>query len=593
MTDLSVIIPSRNEMFLTRTIENVLENIRSNTEIIAICDGAWPDPPVKDHPRVTLVYHSEPIGQRGGVNEGAKLSQAKFIMKLDAHCTVDEGFDVKLMSDCEYDWTVIPRMYNLHAFDWQCKSCGHRWYQGPSPEKCQNFDWKCNVCGYVWAQEYQPSAPKKCKNKKCNNTVGFVEINRRCNNTTDFEQIIVWKPRWSRRSDFWRFDNNMKFNYWRAYKKRPEAKGDIVDVMSSIGACFFMHRERFWDLGGMDDEGHGSWGQFGTEVACKSWLSGGRHVVNKKTWFSHMFRTQKGFGFPYPLPGKQVRRAREYSQHLWLGNNWDKAVHKLDWLIEKFAPVPDWEEEKRTKGLVFYTDNHGDQFLLETCRKQINRCMERYDYPIVSVSHKSIDFGKNFVVDYPRAVLSIFKQILKGLEESDCDYVFLLEHDMLYHPSHFDFTPPRDDVFYYDRNRISVCDVTGKAVFYHTNVPSMLCANRQLLIRHYSRCIEWVERDGWKGSYGYSPPKGVPKEQREGKYETYFSEFPTLDIRREDSWSRKRMDKSQFRSERSCRGWEEMDEVPGWGKINGRFDEFLQQIMERGEPNGLVAEHKK
>jgi len=34
------------------------------------------------------------------------------------------------------------------------------------------------------------------------------------------------------------------------------------------------------------DERHGFWGQFGTEISCKSWLSGGRQVVNKKTWFA-------------------------------------------------------------------------------------------------------------------------------------------------------------------------------------------------------------------------------------------------------------------------------------------------------------------
>jgi hypothetical protein len=31
------------------------------------------------------------------------MSEAKFIMKLDAHCAVDKGFDVKLAEDCEYD----------------------------------------------------------------------------------------------------------------------------------------------------------------------------------------------------------------------------------------------------------------------------------------------------------------------------------------------------------------------------------------------------------------------------------------------------------------------------------------------------------
>jgi len=99
---------------------------------------------------------------------------------------------------------------------------------------------------------------------------------------------------------------------------------------------------RFYDLEGMDEK-HGSWGQFGTEIACKSWLSGGKMVVNKKTWYSHLFRTQNGFGFPYVLSGNAQERAREYSRWLWLGDNWNLAKLPLKWLIKKFAPVPGWE----------------------------------------------------------------------------------------------------------------------------------------------------------------------------------------------------------------------------------------------------------
>ena len=555
MTDLSVLVPSRNEMFLQRTIDDILSNIEGDTEIIAVCDGEWPDPAIDDHPRVTLIYHSESVGQRAATNEAAGLSNAKYIMKCDAHCAFDKGFDVKLMTNCEYDWTVVPRMYNLHAFNWKCKQCGNEKYQGPTPTSCE-----------------------------------------KCDNTTDFEREMYWKPRLSRRSDFMRFDTNLKFNYWRAYGKRPEAQGDIADTMSLIGACWFLERERYWELGGMDEK-HGSWGQMGTEIACKAWLSGGRLVVNKKTWFAHMFRTQGGdFGFPFPLKGSDVQKARDRSKQLWQGDSWPKAVHKLDWLIEKFKPIPDWHTEdksrekkkqqakvskttkKLTKGLIYYTDNHGDERLLKTCRGQILKCMKEYHYPIVSVSQMPIDFGTNFVMDLPRAVLSLYKQVLKGLQESSADIIFMLEHDLLYHPSHFDFTPEKKDTFYYDHNRWAVCDETGKAVFYHTDVPSLLCAYRELLIKHYTIAIEQVAGVGWKSRYGFSPPKGFPKELRVGKAKRYVAKYPSLDIRRKDAWTSKRMDKSQFRNEHGRSGWKEADEVPGWGKIKGRFDDFLRDI---------------
>ena len=71
MRDLSIIIPARNEMFLLRTIEDILDNIEADTEIIAICDGYWPDPAIPDNDRLTIVHHSS-IGQRAATNEGCK-----------------------------------------------------------------------------------------------------------------------------------------------------------------------------------------------------------------------------------------------------------------------------------------------------------------------------------------------------------------------------------------------------------------------------------------------------------------------------------------------------------------------------------------
>ena len=300
MAELTIVIPARNEMFLARTIEDLLANIRGDTEILAICDGYWPTPEVKDHPRVNLIHYTTPQGQRQGTNAGARLSQARYLMKVDAHCAFDEGFDVNLMEAAKElgpEVTQVPRMYNLHAFDWVCRQ-GHRRYQGPSGP--------CTECGEPTTRE------------------------------------VVWKPRLSRRTDFARFDRSMHFQYWREYEKRPEAKGEIADLLCCVGAAWFMPLERYWQLDGMDER-HGSWGQMGVELACKSWLSGGRQVVNKRTWFAHMFRTQgSDFGFPYKISATEQEEARKHSRWLWEGGNWPKAKRSLQWLVDQFAPVPEW-----------------------------------------------------------------------------------------------------------------------------------------------------------------------------------------------------------------------------------------------------------
>ena len=136
--DTSILIPARNEMFTARTVQDIIEKKQGKTEIIIGLDGQWADPGVEDHPDVRIIYVSQPLGQRAMTNKLARLSKAKYLMKVDAHCSFDEGFDVKLMADIQDDWTVVPIMKNLHAFDWVCPD-GHRRYQGPSGP--------CNECG--------------------------------------------------------------------------------------------------------------------------------------------------------------------------------------------------------------------------------------------------------------------------------------------------------------------------------------------------------------------------------------------------------------------------------------------------------------
>ena len=236
--DLSIIIPSRNEMFLKRTVDDIIKNMRGNTEVIIGLDGSWADPPLEDHPKVHIIYHNPAIGQRAITNEGVRLSRAKYIMKVDAHCCFDEGFDVKLMADMQPNWTVVPLMKNFHVFDWVCKKCGDTRYQGPTPTSC----------------------PK-------------------CDNTTEFERDIKWFAKNNPQSTSYCFDSEPHFQYFREFKHRPEGQGDITETMSLQGSCFMVTREKYLELG-LSDEAFGSWGSQGIEVAVKTWLSGGRVVCN-------------------------------------------------------------------------------------------------------------------------------------------------------------------------------------------------------------------------------------------------------------------------------------------------------------------------
>lgn len=311
--DVSVIIPARNEEFLWKTVNCVIDAARADTEVIVVYDGYWPPFALNEHPRVRVIHNTVPVGQRAACNDAVAVSRAQYVMKLDAHCKVDDGFDTKLMADCEYDWTVMPRMYVLDAFHWCCAQCGSESGQGPKPDRCGN-------CGF-----------------------------------TVMKKVDVWQPKLHKVTDYMWFDTDLKIGYFDRnagitgknkrrlhHKYRQWANGDVTDVMCGVGACWFMHRERYIELGGMDER-HGSWGQMAVEVACKAWLSGGRHVVNKKTWFAHLFRTQKGFSWPYENPAHAQERAREYSRDLWLNNKWQDRLYNIDWMIKKFSPVLTWE----------------------------------------------------------------------------------------------------------------------------------------------------------------------------------------------------------------------------------------------------------
>jgi len=572
--DLSVLIPARNEMFLNQTINSVLENRRGMTEIIVVLDGSWPVEPVPDHERVTLVYHPEPVGQRAATNDAARIARGQYVMKLDAHCAVGPGFDVIMLEDMQDDWTMVPMMYNLHAFDWVCQACGHRRYQGPTPEKCEK-------CG---------GGP--------------------------LERDVLWQPKPSPCTTAMRFDRDLKFQYWSGYKKQQGGQ-DLRETMSLLGACWMLSRERYWELD-ICDEGHGGWGQQGTEVACKTWLSGGKLICTTKTWFSHMFRTQGGdFGFPYPISGGDTRRARDYSRNLWRADDpaqmpdWDKAIHPLSWLIEKFTPVPDWEgwetgrestdipneepeeapsegevtiieqrpepeRQQPAKGIVYYTDNRLDPLIMRACQNQLLKA----GLPIVSVSLEPLDdFGQNIVLDAERGPLTMFRQILAGLEAIDADVVFFAEHDVIYHPGHFEFTPERRDLFYYNQNVWKIDAKTGKSLFHYSNHTSQLCAWRDLLLGHYRKRVAMVEEHGFSRRMGYEPgTHGRAERVDDYKCDTWMSERPNLDIRHDRNLTQTRWDKSQFRNQRYTKGWTVADEVPGWGRTAGRMEELFDGL---------------
>ena len=600
--ELSILIPARNEMFLERTIQDILEHIEGKTEVIAVLDGYRPDPPIQiTDPRVTLIYHPESVGQRAATNNAAKLSKAKYLMKVDAHCAFDKGFDVKMMQEMQPDWTMVPTMKNLHAFDWVCPE-GHRRYQGPSGP--------CKECGKETTRD------------------------------------VVWHPKKSPNSVSYCFDSTPHFQYFGDFSKRPEGQGDITESMSLQGSCFIITHDKYWELNVCDEE-FGSWGSQGIEVAVKTWLSGGRVMVNKKTWYAHMFRTQGGdFGFPYPMSGKQQEHAKAFARDLFFNNNWPKQKRPLSWLVEKFWPVKGWSDEdlkklkentfqfdekvKPTeerepteepqdqntiystkefkKGIIYYTDSQLPDYIALPVRLQLQKISLEKDISIVSSSLKPLDFGdKN--IQFPelkKGIVTMFIQILGALEASSADIIFFCEHDVLYHPSHFDFTPKDKQAYYYNLNVWKVRLSDGHALKVDDlKQLSSLCGYRENLIRHYKKRLEIIEKrreeliaageplehEGVSKYMGYEPgmhsePRGVDNNE----VRSWHSPQPIIDIRHRDNFTKSKWNKEDFKDEKYTKGWTEStaDKIPGWQQIISRFETNKSEQSAKQLKKGII-----
>lgn len=526
--DLTVMIPARCEEFLGRTIQDVLEHIKGNTEIIAILDGYLPEVPLKPDPKLTIIYNPVAQGQRGAANQAAKIARGKYVMKIDAHVALDDGFDVKMLQafkEVGDNVTMIPMMRNLHVFDWVCPE-GHRRYQSPSGV--------CETCGKPTIKD------------------------------------IVWFAKPSPTTHSFRFDKTMHFQYWGEWSKTQT--GDLRESMSIQGSCFMLTKEKYFELDICSEDFH-SWGQQGVEVACKTWLSGGRVIVNMRTWYAHMFRTRGGdFGFPYHNPQNKVNENRELSRELFQRDKWPQAVRKFQWILDKFNP-PDWDTNQ--KGMIYYTTNTLDERIAKPVRDRLMSISKDKKIDIVSASLKKMDFGvKN--IRFPslqKSYYAMHKQILGALENSRAEWIFFTEHDVLYHPSHFDFVPTDKETFYYNQN-VWYLREDGHALHYDVNQLSGLCVFRDTAVAHFREKLARIEKEGFSRNMGFEPfTHNRVQWDKTFKLETWMSPSPNVDIRFGVNSTGMRWKKEEYRNQQLLINWQESEnfQIPDWNPSDLNF----------------------
>ena len=284
MSKLSVVIPSRNELFLPQTVNDLLTKASGEIEVIAVLDGYWPDPQIPDHKNLIIIHRGQARGMRNAINSAAGIASGKYLMKCDGHCMFAEGFDEVLKADCDDNWVVIPRRKRLDAENW-CVADDHR----------KPIDYE--FLGYPYRKE------------------GHVGIHG-----------TVWGKRTEERMN------------------KPEY--DIDDNMAFQGSCWFTTKDHFWNrIEGLQEEGYGTFIGEPQEIGMKTWLGGGRLIVNKKTWYAHLHKGKR-YGRGYFMNRNETSAGNLYSCHYWMENKWEKRKHDISWLIEKFWPVPGWPEDR-------------------------------------------------------------------------------------------------------------------------------------------------------------------------------------------------------------------------------------------------------
>lgn len=147
----------------------------------------------------------------------------------------------------------------------------------------------------------------------------------------DYEYWI-WPPRYP----------NTSLHGFR-WPQRGEERKDILidDTLTFQGSCWFMTKDWWNKMDFMNDEGYNQLhAQEAAYIGTATWMAGGRVVVNKKTWYAHLFKSKQA-GRGYHMDEPKRRACYKYSYKKWVTDNKEGFIK----LIEKFWPLPNWPDD--------------------------------------------------------------------------------------------------------------------------------------------------------------------------------------------------------------------------------------------------------
>lgn len=155
--------------------------------------------------------------------------------------------------------------------------------------------------------------------------------------------------------------------------------------------------------------------------------------------------------------------------------------------------------------IIYYTSNREDPgFERKVQENLLKNCG---GLPIISVSQKPIDLGKNICVgDVGVSGFNMFRQVQIACMEAKTKFVISAEADCLYPPDYFRFIPPREDACYRNSNLYVMPDKRDFFFYKKEGATHAQIVGREFYLKVLNKLF--------KGAPKWSPEeKNFPKER--------------------------------------------------------------------------------
>lgn len=282
MEKLSIIIPAYREPYLNKTIQSLLDNAIGNIEIIPVIDCYELDEPIIKNDKIEPIILEQNHGMRGAINAGLKKATGNFVMKIDAHCSVDKDFDKILIEDCKENWLMIPRRYSLDEITWTKKMPIVDYHYLIFPEMADpSYGYSLQVSSWL----------RKRGEKEIDDVMTF-------------------------QGSCWVANKNYFMKHVGYLDDRPETYGSFAQDQQEIGL-------KYW-LGGGE-----------VKVNVKTWYA---HLFKK----SRHYDSGK-FSRKHKKDRHHVQGNIWGTKH-WMNNEEPNMIHTFEWFVEKFWPIPTWPD---------------------------------------------------------------------------------------------------------------------------------------------------------------------------------------------------------------------------------------------------------